>query len=378
MAWHATPEIIGQAQALYQWKTVEYFIDLAQGVCALYLELPQGKQVNTNTLTDALVGLGLGSVTMDTFPKDGNKAAAAALFRMRNIAKKSKFVMGNDGDHDASLWQQLDGEFKADALKLYGRGGGGGAASAEETEKIQAAMKLSIAEQTERLQGSMAGKDEVKAISQKMDTTAERTERIEGVATSIREAAAGIHEKMASKEDTEALEKQVVTLKTNLDSRDALVRDLTKKNDDQRRMLGDMRKIQTQLARAETERDGFRTQLERATEMLQALTQQHNDALQALVQQHNGALQLVNAAFVDNINNLMQRLATEREARTATANELRATANELRGLQHAEAQWEVERARLVAIASDNREAIARIVTDSLLGKRAQPEADEAA
>ena len=176
---------------------------------------------------------------------------------------------------------------------------------------------------------------------------------------------------LADKEDTEALEKQVVALKTNLDARDALVRDLTNKNDDQRRMLGEMRKIQTQLARAETERDGFRTQLERATEMLQALTQQHNDALQALVQQHNGALQLVNAAFVDNINNLMQRLENEWEARTATA-------NELRGLQHAEAQWEVERARLVAIASDNREAIAAIVTDSLLGKRSQPEADEAA
>ena len=183
---------------------------------------------------------------------------------------------------------------------------------------------------------------------------------------------------LADKEDTEALEKQVVALKTNLDARDALVRDLTNKNDDQRRMLGEMRKIQTQLARAETERDGFRTQLEQATEMLQALTQQHNDALQALVQQHNGALQLVNAAFVDNINNLMQRLENEWEARTATANELRATANELRELQRAEAQWEVERARLVAIASDNREAIARIVTDSLLGKRSQPEADEAA
>ena len=354
MAWHATKDIVGKVYALYEWKTVEYFLDIAQGVCAFYLELPHGRQVNTNTLKDGLEGLGLGSITMDTFPKDGNKTAAAALFRMRNIAKtKGNFMMGMDGEHDPTLWQNLEGEFRAASLKLYG----GGAADPELDAKLTAAMKLSMAEQTAQLQGSMAGKSDVEGI---------------------REATAGIHEHMARKEDTEALEKQVEALKTNLDARDALVLELSQKNDHQRRMLGDMRRIQTQLARSEAECHGLREQLKAAAEAMEA-----ERAVRAgLSQQHNDALKLVLAAHGEQFNLMTQQLAEERQARRGTANELRALqqaeAQWDRRRKQAEAQWDRERTRLVDIATDNREAILTVLTESLLGKRSQPETQPAA
>ena len=46
--------------------------------------------------------------------------------------------------------------------------------------------------------------------------------------------------------------------------------------------------------------------------------------------------------------------------------------------RQAEAQWDRERTRLVDIATDNREAILTVLTESLLGKRSQPETQPAA
>ena len=356
---------------------MEYILDMAQGVCALYLELEQGAQLNTNTLTDDLERLGLGSVSVDTFPNDDNKSAAAAIFRMRNIAKKSNYVTGTLGPHADSLMRNL--------LKEFVAAFGGAGAAAYDTKKddpeLQEAIRASLAEQTDQLASTLAGKPDVEALSQKVETGAEQMAE---ATTHLREATAGIDANMARKEDTDALRGQLTEMQAALDTSNKHIDDLNKqkaklsehinaldeqnknlaeRNKKQGYILNNLRGIETELAQVTEERDGLRVQLGVAHEALQ----RERVELAGTKQQLN----LVLPEFLNKTRQQDNERSEAKEMLNATKLELRNVTEDLRALQREQAAWKEERKRLLAIADKNRPFVADTVLEALGFKRAR-------
>ena len=210
MAWHATPAIIDTVRSTRTWHCSEFFLDLAQGVCSLYLNLPKGVQLNTNTLTDDLELLGLGSITIETFPNDDNKTAAAAIFRMRNIIKKGDYLTGANGEHDKSLMRHLLTE-QTSALGIGSSGSGGGRfmSDAEFDGKTQAGFAAS-------LKDLRSASDNIGTVANDIRTDMLRKPDLDDVKQSVDVAVAGIRDvvvdataDLASKLDIETLTQKV-------------------------------------------------------------------------------------------------------------------------------------------------------------------------
>ena len=108
MAWHGTPAILEGVSGMHAWKCFEYFLDVEQGFCSLYMEA--GAHITTNTLTDALERLGLASISWCAFSDDDIEVAATAIFRIRNtLFKNGCYMVLASGEYtDARMHQVLD------------------------------------------------------------------------------------------------------------------------------------------------------------------------------------------------------------------------------------------------------------------------------
>ena len=293
-AWQGTPAILDAVRGLHAWSTMEFHLDHVQGVCAIYLELPTGAQLNTNTLTDALERLGLGSITWDTFPNDDNKVAAAAVFRMRNVIKKSNYLTGSYGKHADSLMRNLLKEHAA-AAGVGGPGRGPAfMTDTEETEKIQAALKASR-EQTDGIRAEMARKTDLDAIQQTITT------------------------EVAQKTDFEALVKKV-------DEQNTSTEKIVDKNIAQNKMLGKKASIERDMAAWVVRADEMRSNWAREVEAHKETRREAADERIAMAMEFTKQIERLTMHNAD----MAKQWAEERERMTK--------------------QWEKERGRFIAAA----------------------------
>ena len=312
-AWQGTPAILDAVRGLHAWSTMEFHLDHVQGVCAIYLELPTGAQLNTNTLTDALERLGLGSITWDTFPNDDNKVASAAIFRMRQVCEKDNYVTGTYGIHAASLKRHL----KDRRLTAAGVGGPGRGPAfmtdTEETEKIQAALKASR-EQTDGIRAEMARKTDLDAIQQTITT------------------------EVAQKTDFEALVKKV-------DEQNTSTEKIVDKNIAQNKMLEKKASIERDMAawvvRADEMRSNWAREVEAHKETKRQLEQlretSHTERLEELRELRAEGAKERSAMTME----FMRQLHDERKRMTQQWAEER---------ERMTKQWEKERGRFIAAA----------------------------
>lgn len=313
------------------WRRVEYVLNVETGEAQAYVEHDGKNRSTTTTFAKYLEDdLKLFSVCLTTFSNDGQKGATSAILGMRNAWKESHRVHVWRGKLDAVLARSLGMHMPA-----AGGGGGAGAAAAgsftpdtEWVDKTEAALKESL----------------------------EMQRNLIGSSTGIRQATDGISQEMARKTDTDAINAQMAGLRKTIDERDAQINKLTDHNRRQGYMLGELRGIQTELAQITADRDGLREQRNFA-----------NDALQRERAAHAGTMQQLSETRVA----LDRERDAARDARNAAAHDLRLVTDELRELQLARSQWELDRQRLMTLADDNRNAIMDAIADTLLGKRAR-------
>lgn len=330
-AWGATPETMVALMEGTHWSRIEYVVNVETGVCDAYVEYDGAQSGWSTTFTEYLENtLKLHSVSLNTFDRGQNLAAASIEF-IRDASKESYCLHGWRGKLEPALAKRLSAPTRVAA----GAAGGSVAEymSAEEMAKLQAAVELSKLG-TDRVQETASG--------------------IREATDGIREATDGISERMARKEDTDALNTQVMGLRTTIDARDKEIKDLIEKNDRQRYMLGDLRGFQTENAQLTAERNGLRAARDTA-----------NDALQREREAHART----QAELAEIRTTLERERDAAKDARNAWLDDKRMVMDELRELQLWRAQWEDERKRLTSLAENNTNTIMEIITDAVRGKR---------
>ena len=366
MAWHATPAIIDTVRSMRTWHCSEFFLDLAQGVCSLYLNLPKGVQLNTNTLTDDLELLGLGSITIETFPNDDNKTAAAAIFRMRNIIKKGDYLTGANGEHDKSLMRHLLTE-QTSALGIGSSGSGGGRfmSDAEFDGKTQAGFAAS-------LKDLRSASDNIGTVANDIRTDMLRKPDLDDVKQSVDVAVAGIRDVVVDATADIASKLDIETLTQKVDDNNGLAEKVISQNI----MLGKKAGVEMQLAAERARATAYfnnwdhevRAHKETKYQMEQLRTTMRTERLEELAQ--------ARADFNAQLQNLVIRDIEERAAMRAELAHAHQKQIDTMMKQWAEerANWAAEREKW---ASERERLIAAFTTAAPLNKRARPEEADA-
>ena len=320
------------------WNRIEFVVNVESGACHAYLEYDGAHRELSTTFTKYLKDeLKLFSIDLNTFGNDGQAGAASAILFIRDASKEHHCLHGWRGKLEAVLARRLSAP--AQSAAAGGSGGSGGAdymSSAEEMSKLQATIELS-----------------------KLETT-----RIQETTTGIRQQTAGISQHMARKTDTDALNAKLATMQRTLEDRDRQNRDLSTRNEDQRKQLGRLRAEQTDTAALKGERDLFRGLRDAANE---ALERERTERSRVTREMFDHAREHTRE------NERMQTIITtqERELHALRIHKLEHDAKEaeLRELKEARLQWEEERKKLMAVANNDIDAIIDIVDVGLRSRK---------
>ena len=275
--WGATMATLQALTAMIPWDCIEYAANNDQGSCEVYLSYPREMKENSNTLEAKLTTMGFSSVTIMTFPQDGNKSAASCVGRMRAKRDDPGYSYGRLGSHAGSLEHHIIGKQQPGAAG----GRGGSARPPLQSEQEFDAKTKAVMEATgkkcdaimERMVTPSALDDKLAPIARKEDIAGmankEDTDCLAIRLDSMGEKLARSNETIAAYEGT--AKAQQAAIKARDDTICSLMQEneeRKKKIDRQAFMLHQLREIQTTLAKTEAELTAMSNYRKSTEEML--------------------------------------------------------------------------------------------------------------
>ena len=107
IAWGADRDVMQAVLKIERWDSLEYVASVETGACEMFLDYPQRVHSNTNMIPN-LTKAGLSSIMFQTFGKDGNRSAGAAIRRIRMLAARDHYEHQQYGAHDAALESMVE------------------------------------------------------------------------------------------------------------------------------------------------------------------------------------------------------------------------------------------------------------------------------